>query len=49
LKVTVAHWYTPDGTSISAKGLTPKIFIPFNVADKTDTQLEKALDLFATQ
>jgi carboxyl-terminal processing protease len=45
LKVTIAHWYTPDGTSISAKGLTPKILIPFDVTAKTDTQLEKAVDL----
>jgi carboxyl-terminal processing protease len=48
LKVTVAHWYTPDGTSISAKGLTPKILIPFDSKDKTDTQLQKAIDLFAS-
>lgn len=47
LKVTVAHWYTPDGTSISAKGLTPKILIPFDSKDKTDTQLQKAIDLFS--
>ncbi len=49
LKVTIAHWYTPDGTSISYKGLTPKILIPFDTTAKTDTQLEKALDLFTTQ
>jgi len=49
LKVTVAHWYTPDGTSISLKGLTPKIVIPFDSTSKTDTQLQKAIDLFSTQ
>lgn len=48
LKVTTAHWYTPDGTSISAKGLTPKILIPFDSKEKTDTQLKKAIDLFAS-
>ncbi len=48
LKVTVAHWYTPDGTSISAKGLTPKVLIPFDSKDKNDTQLQKAIDLFGT-
>jgi carboxyl-terminal processing protease len=48
LKVTVAHWYTPDGTSISEKGLTPKIVIPVDPAVKTDTQLQKAIDLFNT-
>ncbi len=48
LKVTIAHWYTPDGTSISEKGLTPSIVIPFDSTAKTDTQLEKAVDLFST-
>jgi carboxyl-terminal processing protease len=52
LKVTVAHWYTPDGTNISAKGLTPKVVIPFDAkadaTNKTDTQLQKAMDLFST-
>ena len=48
LKITIAHWYTPDGTSISAKGLTPKILIPFDTTAKTDTQLDKAVDLFST-
>jgi carboxyl-terminal processing protease len=48
LKVTVAHWYTPDGTNISAKGLTPKILIPFDSKDKNDTQLQKAIDLFSS-
>lgn len=48
LKVTIAHWYTPDGTSISAKGLTPKILIPFDQSAKVDTQLDKAVDLFGT-
>ncbi len=47
LKVTVAHWYTPNGISISAKGLTPKILIPFDQTAKTDTQLQKAVALFA--
>ena len=47
LKITVAKWYTPNGTSISESGLTPKIKIPY-VASKEgqDIQLEKALDLF---
>jgi carboxyl-terminal processing protease len=48
LKVTIAHWYTPDGTSISAKGLTPSILIPVDPIAKTDTQLDKAVNLFAT-
>ncbi len=47
LKVTIAHWYTPDGISISEKGLTPQIVIPFDPNAKTDTQLQKAVQLFA--
>lgn len=47
MKVTVAKWYTPDGTSISEKGLTPKIVIPFDPTTKVDTQLQKAIDLFS--
>jgi carboxyl-terminal processing protease len=49
LKVTVAHWYTPNGTSISEKGLTPSILIPSNNPTSTaDTQLDKAVALFST-
>ncbi len=47
MKVTVAKWYTPNGISISEKGLTPKVVIPFDPTAKTDTQLQKAIDLFA--
>jgi carboxyl-terminal processing protease len=47
MKVTVAKWYTPNGVSISEKGLTPKIVIPFDATAKTDTQLQKAIDLFS--
>ena len=46
LKVTVAKWLIPNGTSISEKGLTPDIVVPF-VADKKDpardNQLERAV------
>jgi carboxyl-terminal processing protease len=48
MKVTVAHWYTPDGISISEKGLTPQIVIPLDPNAKTDTQLAKAVALFPT-
>lgn len=47
MKVTVAKWYTPNGISISEKGLTPTVQIPFSQSkDGKDLQLEKALDLF---
>ncbi len=47
MKVTIAKWYTPNGVSISEKGLTPHILIPVDPTAKTDTQLAKAIDLFA--
>ncbi len=46
LKVTVARWLTPDGTSISEKGLTPDIVVPITAADvaaKHDPQMDKAV------
>lgn len=49
LKITVAEWLTPDGTSISKGGLTPDYEIPFNVdrfrKDKYDNQLEEAVKI----
>ncbi|MDA8596952.1 S41 family peptidase [Candidatus Pacebacteria bacterium] len=50
LKVTIARWLTPDGTSISAGGLTPDVSIPRTAADimsETDPQLEAALEWLA--
>lgn len=47
LKVTVARWLTPNGVSISEKGLTPDIVVPYTVADynaKKDPQLDKAIE-----
>lgn len=47
LKVTVARWVTPDGTSISKNGLTPDIAIePSDADDETlDIQLQRAIEL----
>ncbi len=48
LKITVAKWLTPKGTSISEKGLTPDYvvnFTPKDIADKKDVQLDKAVEL----
>ncbi|MEK7606011.1 MAG: S41 family peptidase [Patescibacteria group bacterium] len=50
LKVTVAQWYTPDGTSISLEGLAPDVVVetePGTVGTPDDLQLEKALELVA--
>ncbi len=48
LKVTVARWLTPDGSSISDGGLAPDIEVPFEVpegsAEGTDPQLEAAIE-----
>lgn len=46
LKVTIARWFTPDGTSISIKGLEPDVFVertPQQVMAQEDPQLEAAL------
>jgi len=48
LKITVARWLTPNGDSISEKGLTPDYTIPFTKKDfknKKDPQLNKAIEL----
>ncbi len=46
LKITVAHWLTPNGTSISKNGITPDIVIeltPENTKDGRDPTLEAAV------
>ncbi|MEK7088904.1 MAG: S41 family peptidase [Patescibacteria group bacterium] len=48
LKITVAKWLTPNGNSISEKGLTPDYEVPFTKKDieaKRDSQLNKAVEL----
>jgi carboxyl-terminal processing protease len=48
LKVTVARWLTPNGNSISEKGLTPDYPVsitPDDLKNKTDSQLNKAVEL----
>ena len=45
LKVTIAHWLTPLGNSISEGGITPDIEVkltPEDVAEGRDPQLERA-------
>lgn len=46
LKITVAHWLTPLGNSISEGGLTPDIEVkltPENIKDGNDPQLNEAV------
>ena len=48
LKITVAKWLTPNGNSISEKGLTPDYKVPYTKEDfknKKDPQLDKAVKL----
>lgn len=47
-KVTIAHWLTPNGKSISDGGLAPDVEIEFTKKDfeaEKDPQLEKAVEL----
>jgi len=51
LKVTVANWLTPNGSSISDVGLTPDVEVEITDADydaKIDPQLNKALEIIKT-
>ncbi len=48
LKITIAKWLTPNGTSISEKGLTPDYKVDLteqDFKDKKDKQLDKAVEL----
>lgn len=50
LKVTVAHWYTPDGVNISKEGIKPDTEVKLTNEDYDagrDPQLIKALELAA--
>ena len=52
LKITVAKWLTPKGTSISEKGLTPDYTVEITQKDidvKKDFQLDKAVELLLKQ
>lgn len=48
LKITIARWLTPKGTSISHDGLNPDYEVHFtdeDIKNKTDVQLNKALEI----
>lgn len=50
LKVTIARWLTPDGTSISLNGLNPEIVVertPENRIAGEDPQMKAALEFLA--
>lgn len=46
LKVTIARWYTPNGTSLSGNGLVPDhVVLPNPLNQNEDTALEKAIEI----
>lgn len=48
LRVTVAHWYTPNGKNIAKEGIAPDIEVKLTEEDYNadkDPQLDKALEL----
>ncbi len=48
IKITIAKWLTPNGTSISLKGLTPDYKVELTSKDieaKKDPQMDKAIEL----
>lgn len=50
LKVTIAKWLTPDGLSISHKGLTPDVVVKLDETEfkkGNDNQLAKALEILS--
>jgi carboxyl-terminal processing protease len=51
LRVTIAHWLTPNGRQIQGKGLTPDIVVPLTEDDVTagrDPQLDRAVQFLLT-
>lgn len=51
LKVTIARWLTPNGTSISATGIEPDIKVEFSEEDfvnGVDVQLNRAVEFLRT-
>ncbi len=45
LKVTIAHWLTPDGTLIEGKGLKPDVEVKNLEDSQEDLQLKKAIEI----
>ena len=48
LKVTIAKWYTPNGVSISEKGISPDYVVDLteeDVNNQRDPQMDKAVQV----
>jgi carboxyl-terminal processing protease len=52
LKVTIANWFTPNGVSISLKGIEPDVVVPVTEQDltnKKDAQMDKAVEILSAK
>lgn len=52
LKVTIAKWLTPDGISISEKGIAPDYIVPItatSTAGHIDPQMQKAISILSSE
>jgi len=52
LRVTISHWFTPNGRAIEKEGLTPDIVVEMTEADheaERDPQLERAVEYLMAQ
>lgn len=50
LKLTIAHWLTPNGRSIDGKGIEPSVPVPFDEKSRNtdaDPQLDRALEILS--
>lgn len=50
LRVTIAHWFTPNDRAINGQGLTPDIAVPWpeDVGPDEDPQLDRAVEYLLT-
>lgn len=44
VKITIAHWYTPDGVNINKKGITPDFKVAPASASQTQSNIDPQLD-----
>jgi carboxyl-terminal processing protease len=49
VKVTIAKWFTPNGTAIDGNGLKPDIEVKNNPDSFDDAQLQKAIEILENQ
>lgn len=52
VRITIAHWLTPNGRQIDKKGLTPDVYVPMTTADVQagrDPQLDAAVKVLEAE